>query len=82
MDTVIIAIGQEVDLVGFEEVKVTPYRTIDADKISLATSIPGVFAGGDIIGRGRSAVVHAVADGKQAAISIHKYLSNRGKNIG
>lgn len=82
VDTVIIAIGQEADFVGFEEVKVTPYRTIDADKISLATSIPGVFAGGDIIGRGRSAVVHAVADGKQAAISIHKYLSNRGKNIG
>ena len=40
VDTVIIAIGQEADFVGFEEVKITPYKTIDADKISLATSIP------------------------------------------
>lgn len=49
---------------------------------NLKTNLENVFAGGDIIGKGRSTVVHAVADGKRAAINIHKYLSSRGENIG
>lgn len=49
---------------------------------NLKTNIENVFAGGDIIGKGRSTVVQAVADGKQAAINIHKHLSSRGENIG
>jgi len=38
------------------------------------TSMPGVFAGGDVI-RGPSLVVHAVLDGRKAAAGIHRYLS-------
>jgi glutamate synthase (NADPH/NADH) small chain len=38
------------------------------------TSIPGVFAGGDVV-RGPSLVVHAVRDGRKAADAIHQYLS-------
>jgi len=49
---------------------------------NLKTNIENVFAGGDIIGKDRSTVVHAVADGKRAAVNIHKYLSSRGGNIG
>jgi len=48
----------------------------------LKTNIENVFAGGDMIGKGRSTVVQAVADGKRAAINIHKYLSSRGGNVG
>jgi len=43
----------------------------DANKM---TSVPGVFAGGDVI-RGPSLVVHAVLDGRKAAEGIHRYLS-------
>jgi glutamate synthase (NADPH/NADH) small chain len=38
------------------------------------TSVPGVFAGGDVV-RGPSLVVHAVRDGRRAAEGIHRYLS-------
>ncbi|WP_455391495.1 FAD-dependent oxidoreductase, partial [[Eubacterium] cellulosolvens] len=38
-DTIIIAIGQRPDLTGFEDIELTPWRTIKADKYSLQTSI-------------------------------------------
>ena len=37
------------------------------------TSVPGVFAGGDA-SRGASLVVHAVRDGRKAALGIHRHL--------
>ena len=40
------------------------------------TSIPGVFAGGDIV-RGPSLVLHAVRDARHAAAQIHSYLAAR-----
>ena len=40
------------------------------------TSIPGVFAGGDIV-RGPSLVLHAVRDARRAAAGIHTFLSAR-----
>jgi glutamate synthase (NADPH/NADH) small chain len=40
------------------------------------TSVPGVFAGGDLV-RGPSLVVHAVRDGRKAAKAIHSYLAGR-----
>jgi glutamate synthase (NADPH/NADH) small chain len=39
------------------------------------TSIPGVFAGGDIV-RGGATVILAMGDGKDSAVSMHKYLMN------
>ena len=42
------------------------------------TSIPGVFAGGDIV-RGPSMVLHAVRDARRAATQIHDYLSSQRK---
>jgi glutamate synthase (NADPH) small chain len=44
---------------------------VDANQM---TSVPGVFAGGDVV-RGPSLVVHAVRDGRMAAEGIHRYLS-------
>jgi glutamate synthase (NADPH/NADH) small chain len=38
------------------------------------TSIPGVFAGGDIV-RGAATVILAMGDGKRAAGAIHAYLT-------
>jgi glutamate synthase (NADPH) small chain len=40
------------------------------------TSMPGVFAGGDLT-RGPSLVLHAVRDGRRAATQMHAYLSSR-----
>jgi len=39
------------------------------------TSVPGVFAGGDLV-RGPDLVVRAVRDSRKAAAGIHKYLSS------
>ena len=39
------------------------------------TSIPGVFAGGDIV-RGAATVILAMGDGKDASASIHEFLMN------
>lgn len=46
-----------------------------------ATSIPGVFAGGDIV-RGGATVILAMGDGKRAASAIHDYLSNHKRETG
>ena len=47
---------------------------IKADRKTYATSLDGVFAGGDVTGK-RQLAVRAVADGKEAAIAIDQYLS-------
>jgi glutamate synthase (NADPH/NADH) small chain len=53
---------------------------IQTKEDSLATSRPGVFAGGDLV-RGPSTVVAAVADGMAAAKQINEFL-NRGTPLG
>jgi heterodisulfide reductase subunit A-like polyferredoxin len=74
-DTVIVAIGQAADLFF------APAQGIEikggglaADPVTLETSIPGVFAGGDVFYGPRS-VVEAVESGKEAAESIYRYLN-------
>ncbi|HEY6008540.1 MAG TPA: FAD-dependent oxidoreductase, partial [Geobacteraceae bacterium] len=42
-----------------------------------ATSIPGVFAGGDIV-RGGATVILAMGDGKNGAAAINDYLKGKG----
>ena len=48
--------------------------TVDADGM---TSLPGVFAGGDIV-RGAATVILAMGDGKRTAGAIDRYLAGRG----
>ncbi len=55
------------------ELKLNRWGNIEADE-SGATSIPGIFAGGDIV-RGGATVILAMGDGKQAAEAIHDYLT-------
>ncbi len=50
--------------------------TIKVNMRSMETSIPGVFAAGDIV-RGASLVVWAIKDGRDVASSIHSYLENK-----
>jgi len=72
-NTVIIAIGQRIDLRGFEQLQTTERGTISVNDVSLETNIPGVFAGGDTV-TGPASVIEAIAQGKEAAISIDRQL--------
>jgi len=74
-DTVIIAIGQAADSVFAEEqgLAVKENGHFEADPITLETPIPGVFVGGDA-NYGPQTVVEAIGAGKQASVSIDRYL--------
>ncbi len=56
------------------DLKLNKWGNIEADE-NLMTSIPGVFAGGDIV-RGGATVILAMGDGKNAAKSMDEYLKN------
>ncbi|HBY62871.1 MAG TPA: glutamate synthase subunit beta [Solibacterales bacterium] len=73
--TVIAAIGQSVErsLAEREGLNVTRWG-IAADAQTMATNLPGVFAGGDAV-LGADLAVRAVAAGRMAATSIQQYLS-------
>ena len=53
-------------------IEITPRGTIAVDPDTLATSAPGIFAGGDVT-TGAASVIEAVALGHRAAISIDAY---------
>ncbi|MBI5711354.1 MAG: FAD-dependent oxidoreductase [Candidatus Eisenbacteria bacterium] len=75
-DTVVLAIGQACDLSFLrpeDRVGVTPRGTLQVDPATLATTAPGIYAGGDAAFGPRIAI-EAVADGKKAAASIHSHL--------
>jgi NADPH-dependent glutamate synthase beta subunit-like oxidoreductase len=75
-DTVILAIGQQTDLSFLkpeDRVELTTQRTIKVDRATLATSAPGIYAGGDAAFGPRN-LIEAVANGKLAALSIDNYL--------
>jgi glutamate synthase (NADPH/NADH) small chain len=55
---------------------VSNWGTVKVNLKSMETNIPGIFAAGDIV-RGASLVVWAIKDGRDAAISIQKYLENK-----
>src|SRR5664279_3351140 len=74
---VIAAIGQSVDLDTLNSAQVTLSKWgIAADPRTLATNLPGVFAGGDAV-TGPDLAVRAVAAGKLAAASVDQYLSGK-----
>jgi putative selenate reductase len=71
-DLVLVAIGQRPDLslFGDEPVSVNESGYLDVDPSTLETSVPGVFAGGDIIGGGPASIVKAAGDGRAIASAI------------
>jgi len=58
------------------DLKITRWQTLRVDHRSMQTSVPGVFAAGDIV-RGASLVVWAIREGRDAADGIHAYLQER-----
>jgi heterodisulfide reductase subunit A-like polyferredoxin len=82
VDVVIAALGQEADAELFKAGGFTMERGLaKADPVTLETGIPGVFAGGDLVGAG-GYVVHAIAHGHAAAESIDRYLQKRDLRAG
>lgn len=80
-DSVILAIGQAPDtsfMKGGDAAQRAPDGYIVADEVTLATDVPGIFAGGDAV-YGPKTVIDALASGKKAAISIDRYL--RGEDL-
>jgi putative selenate reductase len=77
IDTLIVAIGQRPDLglFGGSPPALTARGSIEVDPETLETSIPGVYAGGDIIGSGPGSIVKAAGDGRRIADAI---LARRG----
>jgi len=78
-DACILAIGQKADLSFLNDadgVALTPGGTIRIDAVTLATSAPGVYAGGDVAFGPRN-LIEAVANGKRAARSIHEFLAGQ-----
>ena len=79
-DTLILAISERAYtpyLKDSDGLTLSPeWGTIIVDPASMATTRPGVFAGGDVVS-GPSSVVEALAAGKTAALSIESYLEGR-----
>ncbi|MXV44121.1 FAD-dependent oxidoreductase [Saccharibacter sp. 17.LH.SD] len=82
-DMVICALGFEAEdlpeLWQQPGLAVTRWGTLKVSSDGYATSLPGVFAGGDIV-RGASLVVWAIRDGREAAHAIHNHLSQRASH--
>ena len=80
VDIVIKALGFDPEdlpkLFGSDDLQVTKWGTLKTDFDTMETSLPGVFAAGDIV-RGASLVVWAIKDGRDAAASIKKFLENK-----
>jgi NADPH-dependent glutamate synthase beta subunit-like oxidoreductase len=72
-DTIILAIGQAIDLdsLGPGGPEISPRRTIQVDPDTGATSIPGVWSGGDAA-KGPRTLIDAIADGRRSATDIHR----------
>ncbi len=79
-DSVIVAIGQmgELDFADKEGIALTPPGGLQADPVTLQTPIDWVFAGGDAY-YGPKSVVDAIASGKEAAESMHRFIN--GENL-
>ena len=75
VDSVISAIGQRVDWGKLDvgELKVTKKGTAEADSLTYQTAEPDIFVGGDVY-TGPKFAIDAIAAGKEAAISLHRYV--------
>ncbi|HNW52040.1 MAG TPA: NADPH-dependent glutamate synthase [Prolixibacteraceae bacterium] len=81
VDLVIVAVGVSPNPLipsCLSDLKMSRWRTIEVNE-NMQSSIPEIFAGGDIV-RGGATVILAMGDGRKAAQSMHEYLSDEGKN--
>ena len=78
VDTVIVSVGVSPNPLIPQTLKgldVSKWGTFVINQETMQTSIPDIFAGGDIV-RGGATVILAMGDGRKAAAQIDKYLQN------
>ncbi len=76
VDAVIPAIGQESDWACLTEecaCTLSDWGTVKVDSVTMQTEDPDIFAGGDAV-TGPATVVEAIAAGKEAAMSIDRFI--------
>jgi len=80
VDMVIPAVSQYSDFpfIRKDEVMINKMGSFVVEEETQMTSMPGVFAGGDVA-RGSDVCIKAIADGKRAAKAIDKYLGGSGE---
>ena len=84
VDAVITALGQESDwccLTPECACTLTEWGTLRVDPLTLQSDDPDIFTGGDAA-RGPRTVIEAIADGRQAALSIGRYLKGENLRLG
>ncbi len=78
VDMVIMALGTRPNPIVFtdaDQLQRTKHGTVVADPFTGKTTMPRVWAGGDIV-TGAATVISAMGAGKRAAADIHSYLMN------
>ncbi|HMF31855.1 MAG TPA: FAD-dependent oxidoreductase [Candidatus Lokiarchaeia archaeon] len=83
VDAYVIAIGQDadyslLDAAGGEALQKNRNKII-IDEVTFETNLPGIFAGGDIVANSKAVAIAAIAHGREAAVSIDRYL--RGEDL-
>ena len=84
VDNAISALGQEADwscLTAECACTLSDWGTMNVDALTLQSDDADIFAGGDAV-RGPQSIVEAIADGRQAAISIDRYIQGRDLKLG
>lgn len=78
VDVVVVAVGVSPNPLipsTMPDLQVSRWGTIEVNEEKMQSSIPELFAGGDIV-RGGATVILAMGDGRKAAASMHQYLAN------
>ena len=76
VDTVVVAIGVSPNPLipnSVEGLQMSKWHTVVVDENTMQSSIPIIFAGGDIV-RGGATVILAMGDGRRAAKSMHEKI--------
>lgn len=79
IDTAIVAIGTRPNpllIRATPELQTTRWGTVVVNEATMATTMEGVFAGGDIV-TGGATVISAMGAGKIAARSINEYIEGK-----
>ena len=81
-DYVLLSVGQSIhyaSLFEAEDIVLTSRNTIQVNPVTLQTSVQDIFAGGDVASGPRLAI-DAIAAGKEAAVSIHRFV-HKGQSL-
>ena len=84
VDNVVVAIGQGPNPILLKSTKglnLNKHGYIQVDPETMATNIPGVYAGGDIV-TGAATVIAAMGAGKVAARQMVEYCKRKGEKLG